>query len=48
MRFLQSGLYYECSCYGKELKNPDEEDIKEYLSGKIYAAAADTCPSLGL
>ena len=44
MRFLQSRIYYERSCYGKELKDPDEEDIKEYLP-EIYAAAADICPS---
>lgn len=35
MRFLQSRIYYERSCYGKELKDPDEEDIKEYLSGNL-------------
>ena len=35
MWFLQSRLYYERSCYGKRVKDPDEEDIKEYLSGNL-------------
>ena len=45
--FCNPGFIMNVLAMEKELKNPDEEDIKEYLS-EIYAAAADICPSLGL
>ena len=46
MWFLQSRLIMNVLAMEKELKDPDEEDIKEYLSGKfmplqrIYVPAA--------
>ena len=35
MWILQSWIYNECTCNGRELKEFSDEDIKEYLVGNL-------------
>lgn len=35
MRFLQSGIFNEYFCLLKELENPTEAEINEYLAGNL-------------